>query len=43
MVVENYCDENTTTQQFAKHFDSLLQEFNTRFEEIYAFIHNVFH
>lgn len=35
MVIENYCDGNATTHQFAKHFDSLLVEFNTRFEEFY--------
>lgn len=35
MVIENYCDGKAATRQFAKHFDSLLEEFNNRFEEFY--------
>uniref|UniRef100_A0A6P7GZ54 General transcription factor II-I repeat domain-containing protein 2B-like n=1 Tax=Diabrotica virgifera virgifera TaxID=50390 RepID=A0A6P7GZ54_DIAVI len=33
MVIESLCDEDVTTHQFVKHFDSLLTEFNKRFEE----------
>ena len=35
IVIENYCDEKAATYQFVKHLDSLLEEFNNRFEEFY--------
>lgn len=35
MVVEKYCDRNATTPKFAKDIDSLMEEFNTKFEEFY--------